>query len=121
MNLAPHVLGFVDLDSNGQAGVEFSFDKLVRGEDGLAFAQVDAKRQRLESRIERAADPGATLELTLDLQLQYIVERELKAGVEANRARGGTAIIMDPSTGEILALASYPTFNPNAVSRSSRG
>ena len=50
--------------------------------------------------------PGAALELTLDLQLQYIAERELKAGVEAHRARGGTAIIMDPATGEILALAS---------------
>ncbi len=62
--------------------------------------------------------PGAALELTLDLQLQYIAERELKAGVEAHRARGGTAIIMAPATGEILALANYPTFNPNAVSRS---
>jgi len=116
--LGAHVLGFVDRDSKGQAGVEFSYDKLVRGEDGLAFAQVDAKRQRLESRIEREAVPGAALELTLDLQLQYIAERELKAGVEAHRARGGTAIIMEPATGEILALASYPTFNPNAVSRS---
>jgi cell division protein FtsI/penicillin-binding protein 2 len=79
---------------------------------------VDAKRQRLESRIERQPVPGAALELTLDLQLQYIAERELKAGVEAHRARGGTAIIMAPATGEILALANYPTFNPNAVSRS---
>lgn len=116
--LAAHVLGFVDRDSEGQAGIEFRYDKLVRGEDGLAFAQVDAKRQRLESRVEREPVPGATLELTLDLPLQYIAERELKAGVEANRAKGGTAIIMDPSTGEILALANYPTFNPNVVARS---
>ena len=118
-DLAAHVLGFVDRDSKGQAGVEYRYDKLIRGEDGLAFAQVDAKRQRLESRVERQPVPGATLELTLDLQLQYIAERELKAGVEANRAKGGTAIIMDPATGEILALANYPTFNPNVVSRSS--
>ncbi len=116
--LGAHVLGFVDRDSKGQAGVEFRYDNLVRGKDGLAFAQVDAKRQRLESRIERQPVPGAALELTLDLQLQYIAERELKAGVEAHRARGGTAIIMAPATGEILALANYPTFNPNAVSRS---
>ena len=116
--LGAHVLGFVDRDSKGQAGVEYTSDKLVRGEDGLAFAQVDAKRQRLESRIERHPVPGAALELTLDLQLQYIAERELKAGVEAHRAKGGTAIIMAPETGEILALANYPTFNPNAVSRS---
>jgi cell division protein FtsI (penicillin-binding protein 3) len=117
--LGAHVLGFVGRDSRGQGGVEYAYDQLVRGQDGLAFAQVDAKRQRLESRIERPPVPGSTLELTLDLQLQYIAERELKAGVEAHRARGGTAIIMAPSTGEILALASYPTFNPNVVSRSS--
>jgi cell division protein FtsI (penicillin-binding protein 3) len=117
--LASHVLGFVDRDSRGQAGVEFRYDKEVRGQDGLAFAQVDAKRQRLESRVERPPVPGASLELTLDLNLQYIAERELKAGVEANKARAGTAIIMNPATGEILALANYPTFNPNAVSRSS--
>ncbi|MEO8070833.1 MAG: penicillin-binding protein [Acidobacteriota bacterium] len=114
--LAAHLLGFVDIDNKGQAGVEYAFDKVVRGEDGLAFAQVDARRQRLDTRVERAPVPGATVELTIDLYLQHIVERELKAGVEANRAEGGTAIVMDPHTGEILALASYPTFNPNAVS-----
>jgi cell division protein FtsI (penicillin-binding protein 3) len=117
--LASHVLGFVDRDSVGQAGVEFSFNKLIRGEDGLAFAQVDAKRRRLESRVERQPVPGATLELTLDLHLQHIAERELKAGIEANKARAGTAIIMAPATGEILALANYPSFNPNAATRSS--
>jgi cell division protein FtsI (penicillin-binding protein 3) len=63
--------------------------------------------------------PGATLELTLDMGLQHIAERELKAGVEANNAAGGTAIIMAPATGEVLALASYPDFNPNAVGKSS--
>jgi cell division protein FtsI (penicillin-binding protein 3) len=116
--LAAHVIGFVDRDSRGQAGVEFVYEKAVRGEDGLASAQVDAKRQRLESRIERPAVPGANLELTLDLKLQYIAERELKVAVDAHRAEGGTAIIMAPATGEILALANYPTFNPNVIARS---
>jgi cell division protein FtsI (penicillin-binding protein 3) len=117
--IASHVLGFTDISNRGQAGVEHVFDKLVRGENGQAFVQVDAKRQRLETRVEREPVAGATLELTIDLYLQHIVERELKAGVEANRASGGTAVVMDPGTGEILALASYPTFNPNAVGRSS--
>lgn len=116
--LAAHVLGYVGLDNKGQAGIEYARDKDVHGEDGLAFAQVDAKRQRLETRVEREPVPGARLELTLDLYLQYIAERELKAGVEENRAAAGTAIIMNPATGEILAMANYPTFNPNAVGAS---
>ena len=57
--------------------------------------------------------PGATLELTIDLEAQHVVERELRAGVEASDAKGGTAIVMNPHTGEILAFANYPTFNPN--------
>jgi cell division protein FtsI (penicillin-binding protein 3) len=117
IDLAAHVLGFVDIDNRGQAGVERAFDQQIRGRDGVAIVQVDAKRQRLDSRVAQAPVPGATLELTIDLYLQYILERELKAGVEENRARGGAAIIMDPHTGEILALASYPTFNPNAAGK----
>jgi len=117
VDLAAHVLGFVNIDNRGQAGVERAFDQQIRGQDGVAIVQVDAKRQRLDTRVARAPVPGATLELTIDLYLQYIVERELKAGIEENRARGGAAIIMDPRTGEILALASYPTFNPNAAGK----
>jgi cell division protein FtsI (penicillin-binding protein 3) len=116
--LAAHVLGFVDIDNHGQQGIELSYDKVISGEDGLAFVQVDAKRQRLDSRVERPPVPGATLELTLDSYLQHIAERELEAGVRANEARAGTAVIMDPFTGGILAMANYPTFNPNAVAKS---
>lgn len=116
--LAAHVIGYVGLDNNGQAGIEYARNKDVHGQDGLAFAQVDAKRQRLETRVEREPVPGATVELTLDLYLQHIAERELKRGVEENKAAAGTAIIMHPKTGEILAMANYPTFNPNAVGRS---
>jgi cell division protein FtsI (penicillin-binding protein 3) len=116
---AVHAIGFVDQDNHGKGGVEYSYDKTVRGEPGLAYVQFDARRERLETRIARAPVPGATLELTLDVNLQHIAERELKAGVEASRARGGTAIIMDPHTGEVLALANWPTFNPNVVGQSS--
>ena len=115
--LAAHILGFVGLENAGQAGIEYSFNDAVKGVDGLAYVQVDARGQRLETRVERQPIAGATVELSIDTQLQFLVERELKAGVEANHARGGTAIVMDPFTGEVLAMANYPTFNPNAVGR----
>lgn len=115
--LGAHVLGFVGQDNAGQAGIEYTYNGAIKGEDGLAYAEVDARGQRLETVVERPAVPGATLELSLDVNLQYIAERELQAGVEANRARGGSVVIMDPFTGEILAMANYPTFNPNAVGR----
>ena len=75
--------------------------------------QIDARR-RAFSRVERPPTTGATLELTIDQYLQHVAERELRAGVEENDAAGGTAVVMDPRTGEILALASSPSFNPNA-------
>ena len=65
------------------------------------------------SRFERPPTAGSTIELTIDEYLQHIAERELHAGVVENRAAGGTAIVMDPRTGEILAMANEPTFNPN--------
>ena len=76
------------------------------------LVQTDARGHAF-SRLDRPPTTGGSLELTIDEQLQFIVERELKAGVEAARADGGTAVAMDPHTGEILAMASWPTFNPN--------
>jgi cell division protein FtsI (penicillin-binding protein 3) len=69
------------------------------------------------SRVERPATSGGTLELTIDHYLQFVAERELRRGVDENRAAGGSAVVMDPSTGEILAMANYPTFNPNTFKR----
>ena len=114
LDLAAHVLGFVDIDSKGLGGIERAYDAVIRGRQGHMLVQVDARRKRMDSRVQDAPEPGASVELTLDMYLQHIVERELAAGVEANRAAGGTAVVMNPFSGEILALASYPTFNPNA-------
>jgi cell division protein FtsI (penicillin-binding protein 3) len=114
LELAAHVLGFVGIDNEGLGGVERTFDEVVRGTEGRMLLQIDARRHSMESRVQQAPTPGATLELTLDLYLQHIAERELRAGVEASRAMGGTAIVMNPQNGEILALASFPTFDPNA-------
>ena len=115
--LAAHVLGYVGLDNVGLAGLESAYDAQVRGREGRIVVQKDARQQALFSRMERPPTAGATLELTIDQGLQYIAERELRQGVDENRAASGTALIMDPSNGEILALANYPTFNPNAYSR----
>ena len=115
VGLAAHVIGFVGVDNEGLAGIERTFDNVIRGTKGRMLLQVDARRKRMDSRVQQAPAEGATVELTLDLYLQHIAERELKAGIDASRALGGTAIVMDPRSGEVLALASYPTFNPNAV------
>jgi cell division protein FtsI (penicillin-binding protein 3) len=112
--LAAHVLGYVGLDNVGLAGLEAAYDKVIRGKEGRLIAHTDAKRRSFGGRVERAPTAGGSLELTIDEALQHLVERELRAGVEEKRADAGTAVVMDPHTGEILALASYPTFNPNA-------
>ncbi len=115
--LAAHVLGYVGLDNTGLAGLESTYDAQVRGTEGKILVQTDARRHALNSRIDRPATAGVSLELTIDQYLQHIAERELRAGVEENNAAGGTALIMEPNTGEILALANWPTFNPNAFGK----
>jgi cell division protein FtsI (penicillin-binding protein 3) len=111
--LAAHLLGYVGLDNNGLAGIEATYDNLIKGHAGTVLIQTDAKRHAF-SRVERPSTTGADLELTIDEYLQHIAERELQAGVGYAGAEGGSAIVMDPYTGEILALASNPSFNPNA-------
>ncbi|MBI2834844.1 MAG: transpeptidase family protein [Acidobacteria bacterium] len=114
--LAAHLLGYVGIDNNGLNGVEAVYERQIRGEPGQLLAQADALH-RAFSRLERPPTAGATLELTIDEYLQHIAERELRIGVEENRATGGSIVIMDPQTGEILAMANEPTFNPNEFSR----
>lgn len=111
--LAAHLLGYVGLDNVGLSGVEATYDKAVRGREGTLLVQTDARRQAF-SRLERPPTAGGSLELTIDEQLQHIAERALRAGVEEKEADGGSVVIMNPKTGEVLAMASYPTFNPNA-------
>ena len=95
------------------SGIESAYDAQIRGKDGSVLVHTDARRH-VFSRIERPPTAGSTIELTIDEYLQHIAERELHAGVVENRAAGGTAIVMNPRTGEILAMANEPTFNPNA-------
>jgi cell division protein FtsI (penicillin-binding protein 3) len=117
--LAAHVLGFVKVDGQPLDGVELSFDKQVHGTDGQAVDLIDANGSVFDSRTLTEAIPGLTLRLTLDLTVQHVLEEELDLAVRNARGRGGAAAAIDPVTGEVLALASWPTFNPNTFSRSS--
>src|ERR1022692_2476577 len=112
--LAAHVLGFVDGDQHGEAGLEFKFNHQVEGVGGKLFVQTDGKHQWFGRRAEGQPTPGDNLVLTLDETIQSIAETELAAAMEQTHAVAGTVLVMDPHTGEILALANQPTFNPNS-------
>ena len=117
-DLAAHVLGYVGLDNVGLGGLESTFDTRIRGREGKMLLQTDARRRAMSSREERLPTAGDGLELTIDEYLQFVADRELRQGVAENGASGGTAVILQPYTGEILALANWPTFNPNAFNAS---
>jgi cell division protein FtsI (penicillin-binding protein 3) len=110
--LAAHLLGFVGIDNKGLGGLESAYDSQIRGKEGQVLVHTDARRHAF-SRFERPPTSGSTIELTIDEYLQHVAERELRAGVAEHRADGGSAIVIDPHTGEILAMANEPTFNPN--------
>jgi len=111
--LAAHLLGWVGVDNKGLSGLESTYDAQIRGKPGTVLIHSDARRHAF-ARAERRPTAGSTIELTIDEYLQHIAERELHRGVVENRALGGSAIVMNPHTGEILAMANEPTFNPNA-------
>jgi cell division protein FtsI (penicillin-binding protein 3) len=110
------VLGFVGADNQGLAGLEATYDEKLRGRPGQMLLEFDgrSRERHVFNRVGQDPVPGASLELTIDAYLQNLAERELKAGVFENNAVGGAVVMLDPATGEILALANYPTFNPNS-------
>jgi cell division protein FtsI (penicillin-binding protein 3) len=116
--LAAHVLGMVGLDDRGLEGLEHQHDDLLGGQPQFVSAQQDALGRIIFRQEEPAPQrPIFDLTLTIDEVLQYITERELQRAVERSRAKAGTAIVMDPWTGEILAMANQPTFDPNAYKK----
>ncbi len=112
--LASHVLGFVDLDEKGLGGIEYEFDGQIRGKSEKIIVMADA-RQRWFDGGEAQRERGANVILTLDEKIQYIAERELAGAIAKTHAMAGTVVVMNPNTGEILALANWPKFNPNAA------
>ena len=111
-DLAAQVLGSVGMEDSGQSGIEHEFDDQLRGRPGKMFISVDAHKQWF-SDVETQPEPGQNLVLTIDKNIQYIAEKELDQGIHDTQAIAGTVIVENPRTGEILALANRPTFNPN--------
>jgi cell division protein FtsI (penicillin-binding protein 3) len=111
-DLAAQVLGYVGTDDTGLGGLEREFDDDMHGEPGHVLTQLDAKRHALGSE-ESQPQPGENLVLTVDANIQYMAERALDAQMEKVKALHGTVVVQDPHTGQILALAISPRFNPN--------
>jgi cell division protein FtsI (penicillin-binding protein 3) len=111
-DLAAHVLGYVGTDDTGLGGLEQKFDDDMHGEPGHTLIAVDARRHALGSD-ESQPMPGENLVLSIDANIQYMAERALDAQVEKVKASHGTVVVQDPNTGQVLALAVSPRFNPN--------
>ena len=110
--LAAHILGYVGTDDNGLGGLEVQFDQQLHGVPGHKLTEVDAKHHPIGSE-ESDPMPGENLVLTIDANIQYMAERALDAQVKKTGAAHGTVVVQDPRTGNILALAVSPRFNPN--------
>jgi penicillin-binding protein 2 len=111
-DLAAQVLGYVGMDDEGLSGIEREYNDELQGKPGRMYVSVDARRKWFGS-VEKQPEPGENIVLTIDQQVQYIAERELDAAVAETHAESGTVVVENPKTGEILALANWPTFNPN--------
>jgi cell division protein FtsI (penicillin-binding protein 3) len=111
-DLLAHVLGWVDTDEKGMGGIEHELDKQIRGRPGRVMLMADGKR-RFYDRRESAADPGASVVLTIDETIQYIAEKELARAMQESHARNGTVVIQDPANGALLAVANSPAFDSN--------
>ena len=111
--LASHVLGSVDHLEHGNAGLELMMDEELEGITGMARTMTDSRRHILEQKIESPPQAGKDITLTIDERIQFPVEKILKAAVIQHGANNGSAVVLRVGTGEVLAMASYPTFDPN--------
>ena len=113
--VASQVLGFTGIDPKGLEGVELKYDAQLLGHGGYLLSERDALGRGIGSgeEVVKGQSEGCDLYLTIDRNLQYIAEKELTAGVKETNAKAGTVIVLDPWTGEVLAMASQPDYNPN--------
>src|SRR5207249_7101590 len=113
--LAGQLIGFVGRDSEGLEGLELQYNDYIRGETGSSVTERDALGRRvLVQGVEGLQiPPGGDIQLTLDTTIQHLAEKELEASITKYRGKAGVAIVVEPFTGEVLALANYPSFNPN--------
>ena len=110
-----HVLGFTNIDDNGQEGAELAFNNWLQGKPGKKRVMQDRKGQRIADVAElKTAEPGQDLVLSIDRRIQYLAYRELKSAVLELNASSGSLVMIDVPTGEILAMVNQPSYNPNA-------
>jgi len=119
MEIAAHVVGFTGYDPNGLEGIELKYDSTILGNSGYMIMERDAlgRNIAITNTVIKDSSPGKSVVLTLDKTIQFIAENELAKAVTESNAKGGMALVMESDTGKILAMANYPTFNPNAYSR----
>jgi cell division protein FtsI (penicillin-binding protein 3) len=112
--VAGHILGFTDVDDGGQEGLELAFDHWLAGEDG-AKRVIQDNLGRIVQDVEsiRPVRPGRDLTLSIDLRIQYLAYRELKQAIREHRAKAGSVVVLDVTTGEVLAMVNQPAYNPN--------
>ncbi len=109
-----HLLGFTNVDDVGQEGLELAFDQWLGGQPGAKRVIRDQLGRTIEDiELIKPPRPGQDLRTSIDLRIQYLAYRELKAAVQANRARGGSVVVLDVQTGEVVAMVNQPAFNPN--------
>ena len=118
--VAAQVLGFVDIDGHGQAGIEQQYDGLLRGHPGKIQLERDPQGRAIPQgrRSLEPAEPGTDLVLTIDQHLQYVTEQALYRAVREHKAKAGSVVVMSPRSGEVLAMANVPTFDPNRIAAS---
>ncbi len=120
-SLAAHVLGSVDWAEAGNAGIERYLNQDLRGVPGVLRMLTDVKRRGIDSEWSTEPHPGDSVTLTIDERLQFVAERELAAAVQAKDAVSGSVVVLAPETGDVLALASYPTYDPNQSLKPGQG
>ncbi|GAA0680701.1 peptidoglycan D,D-transpeptidase FtsI [Marinobacterium maritimum] len=112
--VSTHLVGFTNVDGEGQEGLELAYNHSLRGEPGRKLVLKDRVGRTIKHiRSLQDADPGEDLQLSIDLRVQYMAYREMKAAVEVHKADSGSAVVLDAHTGEVLALVNQPSYNPN--------
>lgn len=112
--VAAHIIGFTDIDERGQEGIELSYDQWLTGYEGKRRVLKDRKDRVIKDLgVVEVAQSGKHIELSLDMRIQYLAYRELKAAVETHRAKSGSLVVLDVDSGEVLAMVNQPSYNPN--------
>ncbi len=112
--VAAHIVGFTNIDKHGQEGIELSFDDWLSGEPGKRRVLKDRKQRVIKDfGAVKTANPGKDIKLSIDMRIQYLAYRELKAAVETHKAKAGSIVVLDIHSGDVLAMANQPSYNPN--------